>query len=137
MGIQIVPRHAFRNGPLEPKQTRSRAAIKEIAETGIEIGYDELIYDVLGLFRTSPTNERQLYGENIKGVSIWIRSARLRTADITFIRPAFALVDMGMVREAVLYHKIPNQAPQVAFMVAGMMESALEQIGIDRNRKAG
>lgn len=136
MGITIVAKRNFRTGPLEPRQTRSRAAIKEIAETGQTIGYPELVYDVLGLFLASPVNERQLYGECLHGVARWLQSARLRTEDIPFIRPAFSEIDMGFVRNAVQHYRIPNRPPQIGFMVAGLMEPALEQIDINRRRRA-
>ena len=134
MGIQIVAKRHFKAGPLEPRQTRSRAAIKEIAETGAEIGYPELVYDVLGLFLTSETNERQLYGEVIHGVAKWVQAANLRTADIPFVRPAFSEVDLGLIRETVMHHRILNRPPQIALLVAGMMEPALEKIDINRKR---
>lgn len=129
MGIHLVSKKQdSRVGPLAPKQTRSRAMIKDIAETGEKIGYPELIYDVLGLFLSSEINQCQLYGDNIQGVAKWLQSARLRTADIPFIIPAFQEVDMGMVREAVQHHRIPVRVPQIAFMVAGLLEPALYQI---------
>lgn len=136
MGIEIVAKRHFRAGPLGGRQTRSRAAIKEVAEAGDSIGYPDLIYDVLGLFLTSQANERQLYGENIHGVARWLQSANLRTADIPFIRPAFADLDMGMVRESVMHYRIPMRAPQIAFMLAGLMEPALEQIDLNRRQRA-
>lgn len=136
MGITIVSKRHFRSGPLEPKQTRSRDSIKQVAETGEAMGYPDLIYDVLGLFLASETNQRQLYGENIRGVSLWIIGAKLRTADIPFISPAFSGVDMGMVRESVMHYRIPQRAPQIAFMLAGLMEPALEQINASRRQRA-
>ena len=136
MGIQIVAKRNFRAGPLEPRQTRSRAAIKEIAETGEAMSYPELVYDVLGLFLASEANSRQLYGENIHGVGRWLIAARLRTADIPFISPAFSRIDMGMIRDSVQHYRIPNRPPQIAFMVAGLLEPALEQINVNRRRSA-
>jgi hypothetical protein len=136
MGITLVSKRNFRSGDLEPKQTRSRAAIKELAETGEETGYPELIYDVLGLFLASETNQRQLYGENLHGVARWLIAARLRTADIPFVSPAFSRIDMGAVRGAVLHYNIPMRAPQIAFMLAGLMEPALEQINVIQGRKS-
>lgn len=132
MGIDIVSKKHFRAGPLEPRQTRSRAAIKEVAETGEAIGYPEMIYDVLGLFLASEANERQLYGDSIHGVSRWVQAARLRTADIPFIRPAFSEIDLGLVRESVQHHRIQNRPPQIGFMIAGFMEDAISQILLGR-----
>ena len=135
MGIDVVPKKRFRAGPLEPRQTRSRAAIKQTAETGEAIGYNELVYDVLGLIIASDGNARQLYGETIQGVARWVIASRLRTADIPFIQPAFCAVDLGMVRESVMHYRIANRPPQIAFMTAGLLEPALEQINLSRGRK--
>lgn len=136
MGIEIVPRSRKYEGPLRPRQTRSRATIKDVAETGNRIGYPDLVYDVLGLFLASPANERQLYGENIQGVARWLQSANLGTADVPFIRPAFSEIDMGWVRQSVLHYCIPMRAPQIAFVLASLMEPALEQIDLNRRQRA-
>lgn len=101
---------------------------------GQKAGYPELIYDVLGLFLASEVNAHQLYGESIHGVGRWMLATRLRTDDVPFIRPAFAEIDMGMVRAAVQHHRIPNRPPQIGFMVAGLMEPAIEAIDLNRKR---
>lgn len=136
MGIEMVPKARKNQGPLPPRQTRSRATIKDIAETGERMGYPDLIFDVLGLFLASERNQRQLYGENIQGVARWVIASRLRTADVPFIQPAFSEIDMGMVRGSVLHYQIPQRSPQIAFMLAGLMEEPLEQINLNRRRRA-
>lgn len=134
MGIQIVAKRHFKAGPLEPRQTRSRAAIKEIAETGAEIGYPEMVYDVLGLFLTSEVNSRHLYGECIRGVGHWLRHSPLRTADIPFIRPAFAEINMAHVYQTVQCHRMPVRPVQIGILIAVQMADALEAIDINRKR---
>lgn len=136
MGISIVPKRTHSNGPLAPRQTRSRRTIREVAEAGEAISYPELVYDVLGLFLASDKNSCQLYGETIQGVSRWVVASRLRTADIPFIRPAFSEIDLGFVRESVMHYRIQNRPPQIGFMVSGLMEPALEQIDFNRRRTA-
>ena len=133
MGIRIVSKKGeHRKGPLEPRQTRSRASIKSVAEHGEAIGYPDMVYDVLGLFLASEGNQRQLFGENIIGVSLWMKAANIRTSDIPFLTPAFNEIDMGLVRSLVLHHKIPHRAPQIGNLVAGMMEDAVEAIDLKR-----
>ena len=139
MGIQMLSKRHFRNGPLEPRQTRSRAAIKQTAETGEAMQYPELVYDVLGLIIASDGNARQLYGETIQGVARWVIASRLRTADIPFIQPAFCEINLGLVRESVMHYRIANRPPQIAFMTAGLLEPAMEMINyrFDLNAKKG
>lgn len=136
MGIQIVSRKNGWAGELQARQTRSRATIKEIAEAGEAIGYPEMVYDVLGLFLASEANACQLYGETIQGVARWVLAARLRTADIPFVRPAFAEIDLAMIREAVQHHRIQNRPPQIGLMVAGLMEEAVAAIDLRKHRKS-
>lgn len=134
MGLKLVAKRNYRAGPLAPRETRSRAAIKELAEIGPEVGYPELVYDALGLFLTSEINSRHLYGECIRGVGHWLRYSPLRTADIPFIRPAFAEINMAHVYQTVQCHKMPVRPVQIGILIAVQMADALEAIDINRRR---
>lgn len=134
MGVKLFAKDGFRNGPLEPMQTRSRGTIRAIAEDGERIGYPDMAHDVLTMFINSEMNRSQLYGENLLGVAMWMKAARIKTADIPFLLPAFSEINMGDVRAAVIEHGIPHKSAQVGFAVAGLMSDALQAIDLRRQK---
>lgn len=129
MGVTLHSKKDRHPQILPPKHTWARKTIKDVAEEGERAGDPEHIYNVLSLFMTSEVNKTQLHGECIYGVSRWALAARVTSADIAFIAPAFADVDLKVIRDLVHLYRIPHRPPQIALLVAGAMHEAMEAIG--------
>ena len=113
---------------LPARHTWSRRAIYDAALAGQREDLPEHVYDILGLFLTSDQNATQLYGDAIGGVSKWALRNRVTTEEVTFLRPAFAEIDLKVIRSAVLHHRIDQRAPQIGLLIASEMEPVLEQL---------
>lgn len=129
MGITLHSRKDKHPVVLPPKHTWARKTIKDVAEAGERAGNPDHIYDVLGMFMTTPVNRTQLHGETIYGVSKWMLSTGITTHEVPFLTPAFADVDLKMIRETVAMYRIPIRPPQIALLIAGVMHDAVVAIG--------
>lgn len=130
MGIRMHGRRDRHPGSdvLPARHTWARKAVFDIAKAGEGADLPEHVYDVLGLFLASEANQRQLFGESIRGVSAWALKHRVTSAEVPFLAPAFGEVDMKLVRQAVRHMGLRQHAPQIAFLVSSQMEDALEAI---------
>lgn len=130
LGIRMHGRRDHHPGgeELPARHTWARKAVVDVARAGEGAGLSEHVYDVLGLFLASDGNQRQLFGDAILGVSKWALRNKVTTAEVTFLRPAFVDMDLKLIRQAVLHHRIDQRSPQIAFLVSDHMEDALRGI---------
>lgn len=130
MGITMHGRRSLHPGgdSLPAKHTWAGKTIRDVAEAGERSGLSEHVYDVLGVFLSNEVNRTQMFGYVIQGVSKWALHYRVKTEEFSFMREAFEALDLKLIRQTVKHHGISPVSPQIAFLVADHMESALWSI---------
>lgn len=130
IGILLHGRKARHPGGhrLPPKECWSGKSIRLVAEAGEAENNPEHVYDVLGVFLANKTNQTQLFGETICGVSKWALTHNVQTSEFAYLKDATEQLDLQLIRETVRHHKIRPMKDQIAFLVSHQMEAALWSI---------
>ena len=122
MGITLHTRRDRHPGALPPRQTWSRQAIYDAARAGEGAGHPNHIFDLLMLLTASEATSSQLYGDVILGTSHWMLKHGIEGPVAMQIKPKFARLDIGAIRQTVRHYKIDKRQYQIAMLIAAEME---------------
>ena len=118
-GVKLLAKKGTTPHILKPKTTYSRATIRNmIKEDG-----EEHAQMVLKAIISAPHNETELYGDTIKGVSLWLSVSEIEPKHAGDVAALLATTSLSELRAQVKEVRLGNNALRMADRLSSILQN--------------